>query len=90
VDQCVASAQSDCERCVCKSCNTSLDGCFQDPGCPLILQCANQTGCTGIDCYGPSTCQSVIDKFGGIGSASVNLAIPLFGCAQTCNCGFGH
>jgi hypothetical protein len=90
IDQCVQNAQSDCERCVCKACNTSLDACFQDAGCPLILQCANQTGCTGIDCYRPDTCASVIDRFGGIGSPSVSLAIPLFGCAQSCNtCGFG-
>ena len=91
-EQCKAYARSDCEACACTTCYDSLTQCFQDAGCPAILQCANQTGCSGVDCLQPSTCQSVIEQNGGVGSNSVSLAITLFGCVQggSCPCGFAR
>jgi len=88
IEECVNNAQSDCERCACKSCNGALDPCFKDAGCPLILQCANQTQCSSTDCYQPSTCQSIIDEYGGLSGPSLQLAVPLFQCVRGCGCGF--
>jgi hypothetical protein len=90
VAQCVAQAGSECEACACSACFGDLTACFADVGCPVILQCANLTGCSGADCYQPSTCQSIIDEYGGVGSTSTSLAIPLFQCLQGagCPCGF--
>lgn len=90
VDQCYSRAQSDCERCACVSCFGDIAPCFQDAGCPSILQCANQTGCTGTNCYQASTCQAVIDQNGGPLGTSVGLAQPLFSCIRQagCPCGF--
>jgi hypothetical protein len=90
VDQCVNQARSDCEMCACKACFDSIAPCFQDVGCPAILQCANLTGCTGIDCYNANTCQGVIDQYGGITGSSVLVAQPLFQCLRNagCPCGF--
>jgi hypothetical protein len=89
-EQCVSQARSDCEACACKGCFQQLVPCFQDEACPLILQCANQTHCTGTDCLNPDTCGPLIQKY-GIGSPGVSLAVSLFGCiANTgCDCGFG-
>jgi hypothetical protein len=93
IQQCVSQARSDCEKCACGSCYDSLIPCFKDAGgCPQILACANKTGCTGVDCYQPNTCQAIIDKTGGVGSYSLQLAIPLFSCVRNsgCACGFGQ
>jgi hypothetical protein len=90
IEQCYNQARSDCERCACKSCFDYIAPCYEDVGCPAILQCANLTGCSGADCLQPSTCQSVIDRDGGVGSTSVSLALPLFQCLRSsgCACGF--
>lgn len=92
VDQCVNQARGDCEVCACKSCFADIAPCFQDVGCPAILQCANLTGCSGVNCYSASTCQSVIDQYGGPFGSSVNVALPLFQCLQSagCPCGFAQ
>jgi hypothetical protein len=89
-DACLSQARSACEKCACGSCYDSLIPCFKDAACPQILACANRTGCTGIDCYQQSTCQTVIDQSGGISSNSLALAIPLFACVSNsgCPCGF--
>jgi hypothetical protein len=90
VDQCVNQARSECEQCACKACFDSIAPCFQDVGCPAILQCANLTGCSGVDCYNVNTCQTVIDQYGGITGSSVAVAQPLFQCLRSagCPCGF--
>jgi hypothetical protein len=89
-DMCAAEANSVCEKCACTSCFGDITACFADSGCPAILSCANQTGCSGIDCLQPSTCETIIDQFGGISGSSVGLALPLFSCLQqaACPCGF--
>jgi hypothetical protein len=90
VDQCVGQARSECEVCACQSCFENIAPCFQDTGCPAILQCANLTGCSGVNCYSPSACQTVIDQYGGPFGTSVNVALPLFQCLRSagCACGF--
>jgi hypothetical protein len=40
-----------CEICVCESCVQQLDDCAGTPGCPEILACVLNSGCTGLDCY---------------------------------------
>jgi len=88
--QCYAQAQNDCERCACQFCFDNIAPCFEDAGCPAILQCANQTGCSGIDCLNASTCGAVISQYGGPSGPSVGLALPLFQCLRSagCSCGF--
>ncbi len=79
-----------CAACECTSCAPSLQACFGDFGCAGIFICAQQTGCTGLGCYSPATCQSVIDQAGGIGSASLKKVFSLLTCAASaqsmCGC----
>jgi hypothetical protein len=65
--------------------------CYSTDGCPDILECANRTGCTGVDCLNPNTCEDVITKFGGISAAAVTSALTLYDCMlnANCPCGFG-
>jgi hypothetical protein len=90
-DQCAAQATTPCEKCACTACFDAMVACYVHGGCPDILHCANQTGCTGVDCYQPSTCQSVIDRWGGPLGDSTSLAMTLFSClsGSACDCGFG-
>lgn len=40
-----------CENCVCEACVVQLDECAATSGCPEILACVLDSGCTGLDCY---------------------------------------
>lgn len=40
-----------CENCVCEACVVQLDECAATAGCPEILECVLESGCTGLDCY---------------------------------------
>jgi hypothetical protein len=85
---CEAQAQSDCDFCTCDSCPGEWDTCNADPGCAAIVECADQTGCSGIECYlGP--CQSVIDANGGPFGDSSSLAQELGTCRSDANCPCG-
>lgn len=88
VAQCVSQAKDDCDKCLCTSCFSQLGQCIADFGCPVILQCAEKTGCSGIGCYQPNTCQGVIDSFGGPFGQSAQRAFQLVACAinQGCPC----
>jgi hypothetical protein len=51
-DACFAVAGDDpCENCVCESCVEQLDECAATAGCPEILECVLESGCTGLACY---------------------------------------
>lgn len=69
-----------CEVCVATSCTTEALNCCNQEGCLDIISCAQETGCDGIDCYSPDTCQAVIDAAGGP-SIAVEYAQPLGDCA---------
>lgn len=48
---CVASATDACNRCLCSGCTQPLEQCANTQGCPEILACTRQSGCTGAACY---------------------------------------
>jgi hypothetical protein len=86
VAECIAQAQSRCETCLCADCFQAYGDCIGDFGCPRILECMDVSGCSGIDCYAPETCQAVIDRFGGPAGASANYVIDLIECAVGASC----
>ncbi|MBM4359226.1 MAG: hypothetical protein FJ096_14070 [Deltaproteobacteria bacterium] len=92
--QCTAASvnmDDPCEVCVVTSCTAEALACCQNEGCLDIVACAQETGCSGADCYQPETCQKVIDDAGGI-QIAVGYAAPLGECAfENCatECGQG-
>jgi hypothetical protein len=49
---CAAVDTSDaCGACVCEECREPLDTCANTPGCPEILACVRENGCSGTDCF---------------------------------------
>jgi hypothetical protein len=40
-----------CGACVCSECGSELDTCANTPGCPDILACVRENGCSGTDCF---------------------------------------
>lgn len=86
VAECIAQSRTKCEACLCGDCFHAYGDCVGDFGCPRILECIDATGCTGIDCYAPDTCQSVIDRFGGLMGASVAYVTELVECAADAGC----
>lgn len=40
-----------CGACVCSECGSELDTCADTPGCPEILACVRENGCSGTDCF---------------------------------------
>lgn len=40
-----------CGVCVCSECGAELDTCANTPGCPEILACVRENGCSGTDCF---------------------------------------
>lgn len=86
VAECVAQSESDCEACLCADCFQEYGDCVGDFGCPKILECIDEKGCSGLDCYTPDTCQKVIDKYGGPAGASVTYVTGLVECAAAASC----
>jgi len=86
VAECVAQSQSNCEACLCADCFQEYGDCVGDFGCPKILECIDEAGCSGLDCYTPDTCQKVIDKYGGLAGASVAYVTGLIECAVSASC----
>ncbi|HYJ07902.1 MAG TPA: hypothetical protein VEX18_02810 [Polyangiaceae bacterium] len=50
-ENCLACAETDCERCLCTECVEQLQACAETSGCPEILACIQASQCTGVDCY---------------------------------------
>jgi hypothetical protein len=76
---------NDCEKCTCTSCFGQLEACFNDGGCLDILDCADQNGCKGAQCYlGP--CNQVIDQNGGPFGDSATIAQQVGQCRTQSNC----
>jgi hypothetical protein len=80
VQMCLDQATNECEDCACMSCLPQLQACEQDPGCVAIRMCAQQSGCTGIECLGP--CGDVINANGGALGPSAGLASALSDCVE--------
>jgi hypothetical protein len=81
---------TECGICTCETCPDEWDACEADGGCFEILSCAQQAGCSGIQCYlGP--CMQVIDQNGGVFGDSAGLAQAVANCGDqgSCPCGSG-
>jgi hypothetical protein len=86
IDACSADATSPCWACACRSCAQDMATCSGDPGCSEIRACAQQTGCSGAQCYQPSACRTTIDAWSGPSGASTALAIELTNCIRASQC----
>lgn len=91
IDLCneMAGMEGTCEEvagCVCGACVCELAECQTDAGCTAIRECAQMTGCTGLDCYMPETCQMVIDDNGGPVGPSASIALSLSTCTEGAMC----
>jgi hypothetical protein len=86
IGECLNQFPGACGQCLCTSCFSELGSCIADFGCPVILQCIDQTGCSGIGCYQPNTCQGVIDSFGGPFGPSTQKAVALAFCSSQSAC----
>lgn len=81
---CIEEAANDCEICACNNCLDQLLACQQDAGCVEIRMCAQETGCTGLDCLG--ACGDVIDGAGGPLGPSASQALMLSDCYDAMGC----
>jgi hypothetical protein len=86
VGECVAQARDRCGACACTDCFGTLGACIADFGCPVLLACFERTGCSGLECYRPSTCRDVIDSYGGLTGDSMLHAIGLGLCTVRAGC----
>lgn len=84
VAACIEEAANDCEICACNNCLDQLLACQGDAGCVEIRMCAQETGCTGLDCLGD--CGDVIDGAGGPLGPSAALALMLSDCYDGVGC----
>jgi hypothetical protein len=51
-ESCAAFGAGDaCAACVCERCQATLRACAETPGCPEILACVRESGCSGRDCF---------------------------------------
>jgi hypothetical protein len=85
VEECkmMADPMNACSDCVCENCLEQLQACQADEGCVAIRMCAEETGCTGIDCLG--ACGDVINMYGGIGGESAMIGLQISMCLDQ-NC----
>jgi len=90
VEACQVLASNACDQCLCTTCASPVIECFSNFGCALILACAQQSGCTGLDCYSASTCRPVIDQFGGLKGKAMSDVLALLNCSVSsqaaCSC----
>jgi hypothetical protein len=86
VEACIDLATDECEVCTCGSCYDRLDACLVDSGCTDIIECIDNTGCSGFGCYRSTTCRGVIDANGGLFGQSVNRVVQLSNCITQSGC----
>ena len=91
IDMCIEAAEAEmtCEEvatCNCSNCACELQACQMDADCTAIRECAQATGCNGIDCLDPTTCGDVIDAAGGPTGTGATLALQLSTCNQGAMC----
>ena len=78
-DEC-SDVGSACDVCTCRLCQEELTACLTDPECASVLDCAQRTGCGGIDCL--SLCGDEIDAAGGPFGDSVTSAQAVGECRE--------
>jgi hypothetical protein len=72
--------ETECDSCVCNSCQYEWSRCQGDEGCLAIWSCIQETQCEL--CYSPDACQGVIDEYGGPQANSMTLISNLSYCSQ--------
>lgn len=92
IDMCVAGAMAMSDYCPevgdcnCGSCACELAACEADAGCSAIRECAQMTGCLGLDCLDEMNCGDVIMMAGGVAGESGMIALALSGCVMDSGC----
>lgn len=92
IDMCIESAMGmpgycpEVGDCNCMSCSCELAACEADAGCAAIRECAQMTGCLGLDCLEPENCMMVIEDAGGVAGPSGMIALTLSGCVEASMC----
>ena len=91
IDICIemANAMDTCPEvgeCNCNSCACELAACNESADCTAIRECAQMTGCNGIDCLDPTTCGDVINMAGGPTGEGTSLALTLSNCNMAAGC----
>ena len=90
-DQCYNASSllsSDCTKdCGCKSCPDAYRACITDGGCAWILACAHQAGCASVAQCNQTSCNSIIQRAGGLGSTGAKRADPALACLAQNGCG---
>lgn len=84
--QCSQAFPTNCGTCVCETCFEELSTCLNDFGCISIFNCIQETGCSGLGCYEPDTCQETIDSSGGPMGDSAANAFSLASCSNDNDC----
>lgn len=79
VDEC-ADAGAACDVCACRLCSAEVDACFADPACQAVVECAQRTGCDGVDCL--QVCGEEINAAGGPFGESVARAQAIGTCRE--------
>lgn len=76
-----------CSDCGCENCLEEYQACEMDEGCKAIHDCAEETGCSGLDCL--QSCGDVINMYGGLVGMSASLGLEFSGCLESsmCPCG---
>jgi len=73
-DGCAALGSTDqCAACICERCSDTLQTCLETDGCPAILVCVRESGCTGRDCFCGDA--SLVDCLQGEGDGPCRDAI---------------
>ena len=90
IQACQVIAGNSCQQCLCTTCSSQIVDCLSNFGCALILACAQQSGCQGLECYSAQTCRPVIDQFGGLTGKSMGSVLSLVSCSvgsqNSCSC----
>src|SRR5687768_2279062 len=92
IDMCIAGAMMEADYCPevgdcnCMSCACELGACEADAGCTAIRECAQMTGCLGLECLEPENCMMVIEDAGGVAGTSGMIALALSGCVEGAGC----
>ncbi|HEY6560380.1 MAG TPA: hypothetical protein VI072_24015 [Polyangiaceae bacterium] len=88
-DECKASATDACSVCVCENCLDEANACSSKPACGAVLDCAERTGCTGIeDCS--AACEEELNA--ATAGSALGEIIGLSSCLESScasDCGAG-
>jgi len=77
VEDTCAALDDVCAACLCSECGDELEVCAGTPGCPEILACVRENGCSGDDCYcGTASLPACLAGAGNGPCKNILLAAP--------------